>query len=156
MSQDSSSCGNHLERVSRAARSYRCIGMGSARTEPVRSRMRGVATELGVPADGPTGQLTLGGFDRQERTRSEPLTDVVHVPDWLDLDQQRDLVADFRRWAAPPAGLRHPRMPTGQVMSVQSVCLGWHWSPYVYSRTADDTDGAPVKPLPPDIVDLAR
>ena len=34
-------------------------------------------------------------------------------------------------------------------MSVQSVCLGWHWQPYAYSRTADDTDGAPVKPLPP-------
>ena len=28
-------------------------------------------------------------------------------------------------------------------MSVQSVCLGWHWQPYTYSRTADDTDGAP-------------
>ena len=35
-------------------------------------------------------------------------------------------------------------------MTVQSVCLGWHWQPYVYSRTADDTDGAPVKPLPHD------
>ena len=26
-------------------------------------------------------------------------------------------------------------------MTVQSVCLGWHWQPYAYSRTADDTDG---------------
>ena len=41
-------------------------------------------------------------------------------------------------------------------MSVQSVCLGWHWQPYAYTRTADDTDGAPVKPLPAEIVDLAR
>jgi alkylated DNA repair protein (DNA oxidative demethylase) len=41
-------------------------------------------------------------------------------------------------------------------MSVQSVCLGWHWRPYEYSRTADDTDGAPVKPLPRAIVDLAK
>ena len=41
-------------------------------------------------------------------------------------------------------------------MSVQSVCLGWHWEPYAYSRTADDTDGAPVKPLPREIADLAR
>jgi alkylated DNA repair protein (DNA oxidative demethylase) len=41
-------------------------------------------------------------------------------------------------------------------MSVQSVCLGWHWQPYVYSRSADDTDGAPVKPLSPPIADLAR
>ena len=41
-------------------------------------------------------------------------------------------------------------------MSVQSVCLGWHWQPYAYSRTADDTDGAPVKPLPPEVARLGR
>jgi alkylated DNA repair protein (DNA oxidative demethylase) len=41
-------------------------------------------------------------------------------------------------------------------MSVQSVCLGWHWYPYAYSRTADDTDGAPVKALPARLHDLAR
>jgi len=41
-------------------------------------------------------------------------------------------------------------------MTVQSVCLGWHWQPYVYSRTADDTDGAPVKPMPATLIDLAR
>jgi alkylated DNA repair protein (DNA oxidative demethylase) len=65
-------------------------------------------------------------------------------------------VADFRAWALPPAGLRHPRVPTGHLMTVQSVCLGWHWSPYAYSRTADDTDGAPVTPLPDDLAALAR
>ena len=41
-------------------------------------------------------------------------------------------------------------------MTVQSVCLGWHWHPYAYSRTADDTDGAPVKPLPETVHALAR
>jgi len=41
-------------------------------------------------------------------------------------------------------------------MSVQSVCLGCTGSPYAYSRTADDTDGAPVKPLPSELVALAR
>lgn len=41
-------------------------------------------------------------------------------------------------------------------MSVQSVCLGWHWYPYVYSKTADDTDGAPVKQLPADLAALAQ
>ncbi len=40
---------------------------------------------------------------------------------------QAALVADFRAWARPPAGLRHPRVPTGHLMTVQSVCLGWHW-----------------------------
>jgi alkylated DNA repair protein (DNA oxidative demethylase) len=90
------------------------------------------------------------------RPRREVLPGVVHVPAWLGLPAQRALVEDFRRWALPPAGLRHPRVPTGHLMSVQSVCLGWHWQPYAYSRTADDTDGAPVKPLPPEIVELAR
>ena len=39
-------------------------------------------------------------------------------------------------------------------MSVRSVCLGWHWYPYVYSKTADDSDGAPVKALSSEIVAL--
>jgi alkylated DNA repair protein (DNA oxidative demethylase) len=84
------------------------------------------------------------------------LPGVVHVPDWLRGDEQRALVAEFRRWARPPAGLRHPRVPAGHLMTVQAVCLGWHWYPYAYSRTADDTDGAPVKPLPPRLLAIAR
>ena len=84
------------------------------------------------------------------------LPDVVHIRDWLSAAEQQTLVAQFRQWALPPAGLRHPRVPTGHLMSVQSVCLGWHWQPYLYSRTADDTDGAPVKPLPDDVIELAR
>ncbi|MEJ7584018.1 MAG: alpha-ketoglutarate-dependent dioxygenase AlkB [Acidimicrobiales bacterium] len=109
--------------------------------------------------DGPdrAGQLSLPVLGAgSARPRREVLPSVVHVPDWLDRDAQRGLVEDFRRWARPPAGLRHPRVPTGHLMSVQSVCLGWHWQPYRYSRTADDTDGSPVKPLPPGIVDLGR
>jgi alkylated DNA repair protein (DNA oxidative demethylase) len=104
----------------------------------------------------PIGQLALDVVDRAPRSRSEPMPDVIHVPDWLDDAEQQQLVADFRGWAVPPAGLRHPRMPTGHMMTVQSVCLGWHWQPYAYSKTADDTDGAPVKPLPRDVIDLAR
>ncbi len=73
----------------------------------------------------------------------------VHVPDWLDLDAQVELVGQCREWARPPAGLRTPRMPDGTPLSIRSVCLGWHWYPYAYSRTCDDHDGAPVKPLPP-------
>jgi alkylated DNA repair protein (DNA oxidative demethylase) len=80
----------------------------------------------------------------------------VHVTSWLTVGEQRGLVAAFERWALPPAGLRHPRVPSGNLMRVQSVCLGWHWQPYAYTRTADDTDGAPVKPLPADLVALAR
>lgn len=80
----------------------------------------------------------------------------VLLPQWLDLDGQRRLLEACRGWAAGPAGLRRPTMPDGTPLHVQSVCLGWHWVPYRYSRTADDVDGAPVKPMPSWVVDLAR
>src|SRR5437868_3412644 len=99
--------------------------------------------------------LTLDGARPHRRVR-EVLPGVVHVPDWLDAPAQRDLATQFLSWAQPPAGLRHPRVPTGHLMTVQSVCLGWHWQPYAYSRTADDTDGAPVKALPEAVDVLAR
>lgn len=121
------------------------------------SRLGGVPTVL--PATGGRyGQLPLGldVDDARLSLVSRPLADVVHISGWLSPDEQRALVKQFRQWALPPAGLRHPRVPTGHLMSVQSVCLGWHWQPYLYSSTADDTDGAPVKPLPDDIVALAR
>jgi alkylated DNA repair protein (DNA oxidative demethylase) len=117
-----------------------------------------VPTVVGPAAAPAPGQLVLAlPVDAAEtRERVDPLPGVVHVPDWLDFDAARALVEAFREWARPPAGLRHPRVPTGHLMTVQSVCLGWHWRPYAYSRTADDTDGAPVKPLPRHLYDLAR
>ena len=127
--------------------------MGSAKTT-ARSRVKAVATVLGEPAVA-GGQLDFG-IGEPDRPRREVLPGAIHIPDWLDVGEQRALVDEFRQWAAPPAGLRHPRVPSGHVMTVQSVCLGWHWQPYAYSRTADDTDGAPVKPLPASIAALAR
>jgi alkylated DNA repair protein (DNA oxidative demethylase) len=119
--------------------------------------VRAVPTSVGAAAPPAAGQLAFAvASDDRARERVEPLPGVVHIPDWLDFDDTRALVEAFREWARPPAGLRHPRVPTGQLMTVQSVCLGWHWWPYAYSRTADDTDGAPVKPLPRDLADLAR
>ena len=123
-----------------------------------RSRRGGVPTAV-PPPSAQARQLDLDldldlGPRRVERR--ELLPDVVHIAGWLDLERQRRLGADFRPWALPPAGLRHPRVPSGHLMGVQSVCLGWHWQPYAYSRTADDTDGAPVKALPADLVALAR
>jgi alkylated DNA repair protein (DNA oxidative demethylase) len=80
----------------------------------------------------------------------------VHVPDFLDLDRQRSLVEACREWARGPAPIRHTKLPNGGVMSVQTVCLGWHWLPYRYSRTADDVDGAPVAPFPEWLAELGR
>jgi alkylated DNA repair protein (DNA oxidative demethylase) len=116
----------------------------------------GVPTTLPPPSE-PAGQLGLPlGAEPTESTPGAVMDDVVHVSGWLGLEEQRALVVEFRRWAEPPAGLRHPRVPAGHLMTVQSVCLGWHWQPYAYSRRADDTDGAPVKPLPSRLATLAR
>ena len=122
------------------------------------SRLGGVPAALPPAGLTTTGQLALelDASRAPSPTVPHPMADVVHIRNWLTADEQRDLVARFRRWAEPPAGLRHPRVPTGHLMSVQSVCLGWHWQPYAYSRTADDTDGSPVKPLPDSVAQLAR
>ncbi|MGH3439197.1 MAG: alpha-ketoglutarate-dependent dioxygenase AlkB family protein [Sciscionella sp.] len=86
--------------------------------------------------------------------RAEIAPGAVHVPGWLDLAGQQQLVAACRDWARPPAGMRATSLPSGGLMSVRTVCLGWHWTPYSYSRTADD--GAPVKPLPGWLVEMGR
>jgi alkylated DNA repair protein (DNA oxidative demethylase) len=91
------------------------------------------------------------------RTRAEIAPGALHVPDWLGLQQQRDLVEACREWAKGPAVMRHTRLPSGGTMSVQTVCLGWHWTPYRYTRTAIDLDGAPpVAPFPDWLRDLGR
>ncbi|HEY3752944.1 MAG TPA: alpha-ketoglutarate-dependent dioxygenase AlkB [Pseudonocardiaceae bacterium] len=90
------------------------------------------------------------------RPRAEIAPGAVHVPDWLDLREQRDLVAACQTWSAPPAGLRTTRLPSGGVMSVRTVCLGWHWYPYGYSRTVNDETRTPVKPFPTWLADLGR
>jgi len=122
-----------------------------------RSRLGGVPVTLGSDANPPAGQIALPLPDEpRDGTPRHLLPGVVHIAGWLDHAEQARLAEEFRAWALPPAGLRHPRVPTGHLMTVQSVCLGWHWYPYVYSRTADDTDGAPVKPLPDALIALAR
>jgi alkylated DNA repair protein (DNA oxidative demethylase) len=90
------------------------------------------------------------------RPRTEITAGAVHLPDWLDLDEQRDLVVACREWSAPPAGLRTTRLPSGGVMSVRTVCLGWHWYPYGYSRTVNDEQRTPVKPFPEWLAELGR
>ncbi|GGZ35807.1 alpha-ketoglutarate-dependent dioxygenase AlkB family protein [Streptomyces poonensis] len=90
------------------------------------------------------------------RSRTEIAPGAVHVPDWLDEDRQRQLLDACRAWARPPAGLRTVRTPQGGTMTARQVCLGWHWYPYSYARTVVDGDGAPVKPFPDWLGELAR
>ncbi|MEU5531770.1 alpha-ketoglutarate-dependent dioxygenase AlkB [Streptomyces sp. NPDC020362] len=90
------------------------------------------------------------------RARAEVAPGAVHVPHWLDAERQRALLGACRTWARPPAGLRTVRTPGGGTMTARQVCLGWHWYPYAYARTVADGDGAPVKPFPAWLGELAR
>ena len=80
----------------------------------------------------------------------------VHIPGWLSTNRQRELVEQCREWARPPAPMRRTALPGGGRMSVSTVCLGWHWSPYRYTRTAVDVDDDHVPPVSPTLVDLGR
>ncbi|MFE1340489.1 alpha-ketoglutarate-dependent dioxygenase AlkB family protein [Streptomyces sp. NPDC058733] len=90
------------------------------------------------------------------RERAAVAPGAAHVPDWLDAARQRTLLDACRTWARPPAGLRTVRTPGGGTMTARQVCLGWHWHPYAYARTVVDGDGAPVKPFPDWLGELAR
>ncbi|QNE75615.1 alpha-ketoglutarate-dependent dioxygenase AlkB [Streptomyces finlayi] len=90
------------------------------------------------------------------RPRTVVAPGAVHVPDWLSAERQRELVQACREWARGPVPLRHMVLPGGGVMSVRSLCLGWHWQPYHYARTAGDVNGARVAPFPGWLGELGR
>jgi DNA oxidative demethylase len=88
------------------------------------------------------------------RPRAQLAPGAVHLPGWLDPARQAHLLDACRDWARPPAGMRHTLLPGGGRMSVRTVCLGWHWTPYRYGPDADD--GTPVKAFPAWLADLGR
>jgi alkylated DNA repair protein (DNA oxidative demethylase) len=90
------------------------------------------------------------------RERAEIAPGAVYVPDWLTVDEQRAIVEAWRGWAAGPVPMRAAKLPSGHLMSVRTVCLGWHWQPYRYTRTADDMGGARVADFPQWMVGLGR
>ncbi|PKV87242.1 alpha-ketoglutarate-dependent dioxygenase AlkB [Streptomyces sp. TLI_146] len=90
------------------------------------------------------------------RPRAVVAPGAVHVPGWLPPERQRELVAACREWARGPVPIRHTVLPGGGVMSVQTVCVGWHWQPYRYTRTAGDVNGRPVAPFPDWLAALGR
>ncbi|GEE00971.1 alkylated DNA repair protein [Gordonia spumicola] len=79
----------------------------------------------------------------------------AHLPAWLSLDQQRWLVEQFRVWERGPVPIRAAKV-RGHEMSVRTVCLGWHWQPYQYTRRATDVNGEEVPPFPDWMVRLGR
>ncbi|MFG2647874.1 alpha-ketoglutarate-dependent dioxygenase AlkB family protein [Streptomyces sp. NPDC048436] len=90
------------------------------------------------------------------RPTTEVAPGAVHVPQWLTPEQQRELVEACRGWATGPVPIRHTELPRGGVMSVRTVCVGWHWQPYKYTRTAGDVNGRRVAEFPGWMVDLGR
>lgn len=117
------------------------------------------------PSDGPSsGGLSSDGFFSDgfssdglfRRPRTVVAPGAVHVPEWLSVEQRAELVVACRQWARGPVPFRHTLLPGGGVMSVRTVCLGWHWQPYRYARTADDVNGARVAAFPDWLGDLGR
>lgn len=90
------------------------------------------------------------------RPRVEIAPGAVHVPDWLEAETQREIVHACREWAAGPVPMRAAALPSGHRMSVRTVCLGWHWQPYRYTRTADEVGGARVLEFPDWMVQLGH
>ena len=90
-----------------------------------------------------------------DRPRRELGPGAVWVPDWLGLDEQRWLVDRFHEWGRGPVPPRAAKIGSGE-MSVQTVCLGWHWQPYAYSRKATDVNGNRVLEFPEWMVRLGR
>lgn len=93
--------------------------------------------------------------DFGNRDREDFAPGATLVPDWLTLEQQAWIVDRFREWTRGPVPLRAAKV-RGHEMSVRTVCLGWHWQPYRYTREATDVNGARVLAFPEWMVRLGR
>lgn len=98
---------------------------------------------------------TLFDAEPDDRAPEEIVPGAHWMPGWLDAASQRWLVARFHEWAAGPVPPRGAKV-RGHEMSVKTVCLGWHWRPYEYTRTAVDVNGERVLDVPDWMVRLGR
>jgi alkylated DNA repair protein (DNA oxidative demethylase) len=104
---------------------------------------------------------TLFDLPSRPDTPHPPLpAGAVHVPGWLNPAQQHDLRRKVDDWAGGPVPPAHPRTASGDMSSLM-LCLGRHWVPtapqgHRYFDRAVDGNGAPVLPVPPELVDLGR
>jgi alkylated DNA repair protein (DNA oxidative demethylase) len=124
--------------------------------QPLVRELGGGVVNVGHGRDPRSREQDAMNLELIPRDRRVLAPGAVHVPGWLDPDQQRFLIEHCRRWAVEGPGLRAAALPNGARMSVRTVCLGWHWIPYRYSRTRDDQDGSPVTALPAWLGDLGR
>ncbi|WP_256762662.1 alpha-ketoglutarate-dependent dioxygenase AlkB family protein [Luteococcus japonicus] len=94
-------------------------------------------------------------FDEAPRPAVELPAGAHHLPGFLPLEEQRWLVERFHEWGRGPVPPRYPLIG-GYPMSVQSVCLGWHWNPGRLTRRAVDQNGELVPPVPDWMVRLGH
>ncbi|MEO7588625.1 MAG: alpha-ketoglutarate-dependent dioxygenase AlkB [Arachnia sp.] len=99
--------------------------------------------------------MTDALFDDTPRPARELAPGAFWVPEWLTVAQQSWIVDRFHEWTAGPVPIRSAKV-RGHEMSVQTVCLGWHWRPYQYSRDAVDVNGNRVLDFPDWMVHLGR
>lgn len=95
------------------------------------------------------------GFDRPAR---KVAPGVAHLPGWLPLEAQSDLVTQAREIARSVAGtpLAMRRLPVGAGWTkahILSVGRHWRTRPYGY---VTELDGTPVPPVPAEYGELAR
>ncbi|HEX2248472.1 MAG TPA: alpha-ketoglutarate-dependent dioxygenase AlkB [Arthrobacter sp.] len=95
-------------------------------------------------------------FDPLPAEPVEVAPGAVHVPGWLSVEQQAELVEACRAWGRGPVPFRAAKLPGGHEMSVHTVCLGWHWQPYKYSRVAEDAGGGRVLEFPEWLAEWGR
>lgn len=91
-----------------------------------------------------------------EREALSPALGAYHIPDWLTLDQQLDLLVLCRIWARNAAGFVVPQMFDGTPLSIKSMYLGWYWHNNRYSRFADNAGEVPVQVFPEELAQLAQ
>jgi len=91
----------------------------------------------------------------RDLARLEVAPGAVLIRGWLDVDQQRWIVERYRDWCNGPVPARSATV-RGHEMSVTTLCLGWHWRPYQYTREAVDVNGRRVLEIPRWLVHLGR
>lgn len=89
-------------------------------------------------------------FDALPRTPSNPLPGVVHLPNFLNVEEQAALVKQARDIAnqvkGTPVAMRRPRVGQGQ-MAAWLLSLGWFWQTQPY-RLVREVDGHAVPEVP--------
>ncbi|MEO6955616.1 MAG: alpha-ketoglutarate-dependent dioxygenase AlkB [Antricoccus sp.] len=98
---------------------------------------------------------TLFPDDAVSRPARSIADGAVHVPGWLSMSQQAWIMAQYERWASGPVPPASAKV-RGHEMSVRTVCLGWHWQPYKYTRKATDVNGRRVLDMPDWMVRMGR